>query len=401
MGTLGSAHILLATLGVAVFALAAVLALLYLFQDRQLKRKRFDRVMGMGTPLETLDRLALRCVSIGFPGVHGRDRDGRDLDRAPRPPADGGGAAPRVPVRDRDLDRVRRAAGRPGRGGLAGAAGGLADARAASAARCWSSPPTSSGTRRERWGPRPSTSCSSASRTGPRRSAVRERLAVEPDAVESALAELGGLPGGARGGDALHLQPRRALRRRRRRRSGVAGPRRGASRGGRASGPSELGRAPVRAPRRRGRPPPVPRRLEPRLAGDRRAADPGPDQAGPRGRAPARHRGPDPERLLLGRVPGRAPRAARHRDRPQPGVGQLRRGRAGAPGGRRLQGAARAGGRRGQDVGAGGAHAAHAGRHADRDEPDPRARRGAGDALRARRSPTGTISRARSPRPTS
>ena len=67
LGTLGSAHILLATLGVAVFALAAVLALLYLFQDRQLKRKKFERVMGVGTPLETLDRLALRCVSIGFP----------------------------------------------------------------------------------------------------------------------------------------------------------------------------------------------------------------------------------------------------------------------------------------------------------------------------------------------
>jgi ABC-type uncharacterized transport system permease subunit len=67
MGTLGRAHILLATLGVAVFALAAVLALLYLFEDRQLKRKHFERVMGRGTPLDTLDRLALRCVSIGFP----------------------------------------------------------------------------------------------------------------------------------------------------------------------------------------------------------------------------------------------------------------------------------------------------------------------------------------------
>jgi HemX protein len=67
MGTLGRTHILLATLGVAVFALAAVLALLYLFEDRQLKRKKFERMMGVGTPLDTLDRLALRCVSIGFP----------------------------------------------------------------------------------------------------------------------------------------------------------------------------------------------------------------------------------------------------------------------------------------------------------------------------------------------
>ena len=67
MGSLGMVHILLAVVGVAVFALAAVLALLYLFEDRQLKRKRFDRVVGRGTPLDTLDRLALRCVSVGFP----------------------------------------------------------------------------------------------------------------------------------------------------------------------------------------------------------------------------------------------------------------------------------------------------------------------------------------------
>ena len=67
MGPLGRTHIFLATLGVAVFALAAVLELLYLVEDRQLKRKQFRRVMGRGTPLETLDRLALRCVSIGFP----------------------------------------------------------------------------------------------------------------------------------------------------------------------------------------------------------------------------------------------------------------------------------------------------------------------------------------------
>jgi ABC-type uncharacterized transport system permease subunit len=71
MGPLGQAHIFLSTVGVAVFALAAVLAVLYLFEDRQLKRKQFDRrfnqMMDRGTPLETLDRLALRCVSFGFP----------------------------------------------------------------------------------------------------------------------------------------------------------------------------------------------------------------------------------------------------------------------------------------------------------------------------------------------
>jgi len=67
MGRLGQAHILLASLGVAVFAFAAVLAIVYLFQDRSLKRKQLDRVVARGTPLETLDRLAHRCVSIGFP----------------------------------------------------------------------------------------------------------------------------------------------------------------------------------------------------------------------------------------------------------------------------------------------------------------------------------------------
>jgi ABC-type uncharacterized transport system permease subunit len=67
MGTLGRAHIFLATVGVAVFTLAAVLAAVYLLLDHQLKHKQFGRLTGKGTPLETLDRLAARCVSVGFP----------------------------------------------------------------------------------------------------------------------------------------------------------------------------------------------------------------------------------------------------------------------------------------------------------------------------------------------
>jgi ABC-type uncharacterized transport system permease subunit len=67
MGTLGRTHILLATVGMAIFFIAAVLAVVYLFQDRQLRRKEFGRVMGRGTPLDTLDRLAARCVTVGFP----------------------------------------------------------------------------------------------------------------------------------------------------------------------------------------------------------------------------------------------------------------------------------------------------------------------------------------------
>jgi ABC-type uncharacterized transport system permease subunit len=66
VGPLGLTHIFLATLGMAVFGLAAVLAVLFLVEERRLKRKRFDRV-GREAPLATLDRLALRCVSIGFP----------------------------------------------------------------------------------------------------------------------------------------------------------------------------------------------------------------------------------------------------------------------------------------------------------------------------------------------
>jgi ABC-type uncharacterized transport system permease subunit len=64
---LATIHILLATVGIATFALAAVLALLYLVQERRLKRKRFDRMRSGGAPLDTLDRLVARCVSFGFP----------------------------------------------------------------------------------------------------------------------------------------------------------------------------------------------------------------------------------------------------------------------------------------------------------------------------------------------
>jgi ABC-type uncharacterized transport system permease subunit len=66
-GSLMTAHIFLATLGVATFALASILEVLYLVQERRLKRKQLDRLGSGGAPLDTLDRLAARCVSIGFP----------------------------------------------------------------------------------------------------------------------------------------------------------------------------------------------------------------------------------------------------------------------------------------------------------------------------------------------
>lgn len=67
-GALGMIHISMATLGVATFALASIVEILYLVQERRLKRKQLDRLRaGGGAPLDTLDRLAARCVSIGFP----------------------------------------------------------------------------------------------------------------------------------------------------------------------------------------------------------------------------------------------------------------------------------------------------------------------------------------------
>jgi len=65
---LGRIHISLATLGVAVFALATAVAVMYLLEERSLKRKEFDRVvLKRGAALETLDRLSHRLVLIGFP----------------------------------------------------------------------------------------------------------------------------------------------------------------------------------------------------------------------------------------------------------------------------------------------------------------------------------------------
>ena len=68
LGTLGRIHISLATLGVAIFALATALAAIYLLEDRNLKRKRFDGILfRRGVALESLDLLAHRLVLVGFP----------------------------------------------------------------------------------------------------------------------------------------------------------------------------------------------------------------------------------------------------------------------------------------------------------------------------------------------
>ncbi|MBK7537031.1 MAG: cytochrome c biogenesis protein CcsA [Myxococcales bacterium] len=66
---LGRVHISLATIGVATFALASALSVIYLMEDRTLKKKRFDTVSfrEKGAPLEALDRTMHRLVWFGFP----------------------------------------------------------------------------------------------------------------------------------------------------------------------------------------------------------------------------------------------------------------------------------------------------------------------------------------------
>lgn len=66
---LGRIHISLATVGVAIFALAAVLSAMYLLEDRNLRKKRFDALSFKqpGAPLAGLDRASARLVLAGFP----------------------------------------------------------------------------------------------------------------------------------------------------------------------------------------------------------------------------------------------------------------------------------------------------------------------------------------------
>jgi ABC-type uncharacterized transport system permease subunit len=69
LSSLGRIHIMLATVGVGVFALAGALSAIYLAEDRALRRKKFDGLAfkDRGTPLESLDRLSHRLIWVGFP----------------------------------------------------------------------------------------------------------------------------------------------------------------------------------------------------------------------------------------------------------------------------------------------------------------------------------------------
>jgi ABC-type uncharacterized transport system permease subunit len=59
-------HIVTALLGVALFGFAAMVALMYLLQEREVKGKRFGALFSRLPPLQSLDTLAQRLVRLGF-----------------------------------------------------------------------------------------------------------------------------------------------------------------------------------------------------------------------------------------------------------------------------------------------------------------------------------------------
>lgn len=60
-------HVVLIFIGDGAFALAAAAAVMYLIQERQLKRKRLSGWFHRLPNIEVLDELNYRCLTIGFP----------------------------------------------------------------------------------------------------------------------------------------------------------------------------------------------------------------------------------------------------------------------------------------------------------------------------------------------
>lgn len=60
-------HVLFAFLGDALLGVSACFAIMYLIQERQLKRKKIGALYYRLPPLDVLDGLSYRCISIGFP----------------------------------------------------------------------------------------------------------------------------------------------------------------------------------------------------------------------------------------------------------------------------------------------------------------------------------------------
>jgi len=91
---LGRIHIMLAVTGVALFAVATVLAILWLVEERGLKHKKFTLTFQANSaPLEKLDQFSHRLVLAGFPiftiavalGFAWVSQLGRSIDRPEYP----------------------------------------------------------------------------------------------------------------------------------------------------------------------------------------------------------------------------------------------------------------------------------------------------------------------------
>jgi len=67
VGPLGKLHIALVAMGVAAFGLAAAVAVIYLFQEAALKRKRIGQLFRRAPPLAALDRVGRGLILVGFP----------------------------------------------------------------------------------------------------------------------------------------------------------------------------------------------------------------------------------------------------------------------------------------------------------------------------------------------
>lgn len=67
MVLLGRVHIALSAIGVAVFGIAAAIAMLYLFQEGALKRRRVGALYRKAPPLASLDDAGRRLIMLGFP----------------------------------------------------------------------------------------------------------------------------------------------------------------------------------------------------------------------------------------------------------------------------------------------------------------------------------------------
>jgi ABC-type uncharacterized transport system permease subunit len=55
--------------GTAAFTLAFAMALAYLLQEREVKKKRLGGVFKRLPPLDTLDTVGYRCVAVGLPAL--------------------------------------------------------------------------------------------------------------------------------------------------------------------------------------------------------------------------------------------------------------------------------------------------------------------------------------------